>query len=57
MKSCKKNKKGEYQKKISYKKGRGTKILNYLLLNMRNFITIVKTIYDLIIKDTNTNVG
>ncbi|CAD8102294.1 unnamed protein product [Paramecium sonneborni] len=53
MGSCKKNKQMKNKKKINYKKGRGTKILDYLLLNMRNFITIVKTIYELMIKESS----
>ncbi|CAK84192.1 unnamed protein product (macronuclear) [Paramecium tetraurelia] len=57
MRSCKKNKKGEYKNNINYKTGMGTKILNYLLSNLTKFTEIVQTIYYSIIKASNTNVG
>ncbi|CAD8102475.1 unnamed protein product [Paramecium sonneborni] len=51
MVSCRRNKKAQNKKKINYKRGKGTKILDYLLINLRNFITIVKTIYELMINE------
>ncbi|CAD8191676.1 unnamed protein product [Paramecium pentaurelia] len=56
MRSCKKNKQGVYKNKISYKKGKGTYILNYLYLNLRYFVSLVKNIYDFIIKSSNKSV-
>ncbi|CAD8169760.1 unnamed protein product [Paramecium octaurelia] len=57
MRSCKINKKGEYKKNINYKKGKGTKIIKYLLSNLTKFTQIVQTIYYFIIKASNKNIG
>ncbi|CAD8172903.1 unnamed protein product [Paramecium pentaurelia] len=56
MGSCKRNNKGQNKKSINYKKGKGTRILDFLLSNMRIFITIVKSVYDLMIKESNMTV-
>ncbi|CAK84680.1 unnamed protein product (macronuclear) [Paramecium tetraurelia] len=55
MGSCKINKKKQNKRNINYKKGKGTRILDFLLSNMRIFITIIKNVYDLMIKESNFN--